>query len=244
MELIPAIDLLDGKVVRLHKGDYAAVTIYSDDPVSQARRFHEAGATRLHVVDLAAARDGKPHHAELIEAMVRAVPMAVQVGGGIRDVATAQSWFSAGVSRVVLGTAAVQEPEVVAALCAAHPQGVVVAVDARHGEVAVKGWTEGSGISALDLARQMDALGVAAILHTAIERDGTREGPDVAATVAMQAAVRADVIASGGIGTLEHVSALGRQGVRAAVCGRALFSGAFTLPEAIAAARDASAHIA
>jgi phosphoribosylformimino-5-aminoimidazole carboxamide ribotide isomerase len=142
------------------------------------------------------------------------------------------------VARVVLGTAAVRDPELVAALCEAHPAGVVVAVDARHGEVAVQGWTEGSGISALELARKMDALGVAAILHTAIERDGTREGPDVAATAQMQDAVKAMVIASGGIGSLEHVRGLARSGVRAAVCGRALFAGAFTLPQAIAAASE------
>lgn len=236
MELIPAIDLLGGKVVRLRKGDYSAVTVYSDDPPAQAALFHRAGARRLHVVDLDGARDGKPTNMAVIRAILQAAPLRVQVGGGIRDEAVAERWLEAGVERVVLGTAAVKQPELVRRLCARHPQAVVVAVDARGGEVAVEGWLEASGRSAVELARQVDGWGVAAILHTVIDRDGTHEGPDVASTVALQAEVRAEVIASGGIGSLEHIRALAAAGVRASVCGRALYSGGFSLEEALLAA--------
>ena len=236
MEFIPAIDLLGGKAVRLHKGDYAAVTVYSEDPPAQAREFYDAGARMLHVVDLDGAREGAQRNVAVIEAILRAAPLRIEVAGGIRDEVTARRWLDAGVERVVFGTAAIKQPDLVERLCKQHPGGVVVAVDARGGEVAVEGWLEQSGKRAHDLARQVDAWGAAAILYTVIERDGTREGPDVAATVALQAEVRATVIASGGIGSLEHVRALAAAGVRAAVCGRALYSGAFTLQQALAAA--------
>ncbi|MBK8173635.1 MAG: 1-(5-phosphoribosyl)-5-[(5-phosphoribosylamino)methylideneamino]imidazole-4-carboxamide isomerase [Sandaracinaceae bacterium] len=232
MELIPAIDILDGKVVRLHKGDYDTATIYADDPVACAKRFCDAGARRLHVVDLDGARDGKPVNAATIRAIVKSTQLAVQVGGGIRNHDTAARWFDAGVERVVLGTSAVKAPAFVEELCKARPLAVVVAIDARHGEVAVEGWKEGSGMLTADLAQRADAWGAAAILFTAIERDGTREGPDVVATAALQAQLRATVIASGGIGSLDDLRALAKANVRAAVCGRALYSGAFTLDEA------------
>jgi phosphoribosylformimino-5-aminoimidazole carboxamide ribotide isomerase len=238
VELIPSIDLLAGKVVRLHKGNYAAVTIYSDDPPAQARRFHAAGAQRLHVVDLDGARDGKPGNVAVIAAILKATGLRVQVGGGIRDEPSAQRWLDAGVERVVLGTAAVKQPDLVRRLCARNSAGVVVAVDARQGEVAVEGWLEGSGRSVVDLAREVDGWGAAAILHTVIDRDGTNAGPDVAATARLQAAVKTTVIASGGIGSLEHITALAAAGVRAAVCGRALYSGAFSLEQALAAAEQ------
>jgi phosphoribosylformimino-5-aminoimidazole carboxamide ribotide isomerase len=237
MELIPAIDLLGGKVVRLHRGDYAAVTVYSDDPPAQARRFYEQGARRLHVVDLDGARDGKPGNVDTITAIMNAAPLRVQVGGGIRDAAAVERWLAAGVERVVLGTAAVKQPELVERLCAEHPQSIIAALDARGGQVAVEGWLESSGRAVHELARQVDGWGVAAILYTVIERDGTSEGPDVRATLALQADVKATVIASGGIGTLGHIAALARAGARAAVCGRALYSGAFTLQQALDEAR-------
>jgi len=240
LDLIPAIDLLDGRVVRLHKGRYDEVTVYSDNPAEQAKKFFDAGARRLHVVDLDGARSGLPANAASIEAIMRAAPLSVQVGGGIRDVGIAERWFATGVSRVVLGTAAVKSPAFVRELCAARPGGVVVALDERDGEVAVEGWLEGSGQRVDALAATVDGWGAAAILHTVIERDGTREGPDVLATKALQSKVRATVIASGGIGTLDHIVALVRAGVRAAVCGRALYSGAFTLEEAFAAASGKS----
>jgi phosphoribosylformimino-5-aminoimidazole carboxamide ribotide isomerase len=237
VELIPSIDLLNGKVVRLHKGDYAQVTVYADDAAAQARRFHEAGAQRLHVVDLDGARAGKPGNRAAIEAILRAVPeLKVQVGGGVRDRAAVERWLGDGVDRVVLGTAAVKTPELVQELCAQHPAAIIVAVDARGGRVAIEGWLEISAHPVLELGRQVDAWGAAAILYTVIDRDGTRDGPDIEATLALQSQVNATVIASGGIGSLEHVRALASAGARAAVCGRALYSGAFSLEQGLAAA--------
>ncbi|MEM1415507.1 MAG: 1-(5-phosphoribosyl)-5-[(5-phosphoribosylamino)methylideneamino]imidazole-4-carboxamide isomerase [Myxococcota bacterium] len=235
MELIPAIDLLEGKVVRLRQGRYEEPTVYDDDPVGVAARFAEAGARRLHVVDLDGARDGAPGNVEVIAAILARVPVAVQVGGGIRDAEVAARWLDAGAERVVLGTAAIKNPALVRSLAETRAGSVVVAVDARGGEVAVEGWTEGSGVAAEALAREVDGWGAAAILYTNIERDGMRGGPDVPGTAALQAQVEATVIASGGIGSLAHLVALREAGVRAAVCGRALYGGAFTLPEAFAA---------
>jgi phosphoribosylformimino-5-aminoimidazole carboxamide ribotide isomerase len=240
MELIPAIDLLGGKVVRLTRGRYDQVTVYSERPVEQARLFYDAGARRIHIVDLDGAREGEPKNLTVIEAMLRAVPVGIQVGGGIRDEATAARWFSAGAQRVVLGTAAIKQPALVQDLCRKYPDGVVVAVDERDGEVAIEGWLEGSGVSAQELAARVDDWGVAALLHTVIARDGTREGPDIDATLALQAQVRATVIASGGIGDLGHIRSLAERGVRAAVCGRALLSGAFSVESAFAAAGSGS----
>jgi len=235
MEMIPAIDLLAGKVVRLHKGDYAQVTVYSDDPADQARRFLAAGATKLHVVDLDGARDGKPGNRAVIEAILAAAPgLSVQVGGGIRTRDTAEHWFQSGASRVVLGTVAIKDPELAQRLCSDHPGGVVVALDAKGGMIAVEGWLETTGQPVVEVARRVDAWGVAAILYTDIDRDGTREGPAVQATFALQEVVRATVIASGGIGSLEHLVALRDAGVRSTVCGKALYSGAFTLEQAFA----------
>jgi len=236
MELIPAIDLLGGKVVRLTRGRYDQVTVYSERPVEQARLFFDAGARRLHVVDLDGARAGEPRNLAVIEAILRAVPVRIQIGGGIRDRQTARRWFEAGAERIVLGTAAVKQPDFVRELCAEHPGGIVVAVDERDGRVAVEGWVETSGVTSHSLAEQVDAWGVAAVLHTVIARDGTREGPDIDATLALQAAVKATVIASGGIGELAHIRELAARGVRAAVCGRGLLSGSFSVADAFAAA--------
>ncbi len=233
MELIPAIDLLGGKVVRLTQGRYDQVTVYSDDPVGVAMSFERDGATRLHVVDLDGARDAKPGNLAIIEGILAATKLRVQVGGGVRDANVAARWRAAGAERIVLGTAAIKDPELVRAL--ARGGEVVVAIDARSGEVAIEGWLEGSGVRASELARDVDAWGVAAILYTNIERDGTREGPDVEGTAAMQRDVQCTVIASGGIGAREHLTSLAAAGVRSAVCGRALYGGAFTLPEAFAA---------
>jgi phosphoribosylformimino-5-aminoimidazole carboxamide ribotide isomerase len=237
MELIPAIDLLEGKVVRLHKGDYAQVTVYSDDPVGQAKLFAAAGAKRLHVVDLDGARAGKPGNREVIEAILAAAPsLQVQVGGGIRSEEIAAHWFASGAARVVLGTAAIKDPHLVRMLCRQHPEGIVIALDGKDGLVAVEGWLEATDKRVERVACEVDAWGACAILFTDIDRDGTREGPAVIPTARLQESVRATVIASGGIGTLAHISALRDAGVRAAVCGRALYSGAFTLDAAFRAA--------
>jgi phosphoribosylformimino-5-aminoimidazole carboxamide ribotide isomerase len=239
MDLIPAVDILEGKVVRLQQGDYQRVTVYDDDPAAAAARFADAGATRLHVVDLDGARDGRPGNVAAIERILSRTPLAVQVGGGVRDRSAAERWLEAGAARVVLGTAAVKDPELVEALCQSHPGAVIIAIDARGGEVAVEGWLEGSGRRAEDLARQVDGWGAGAILFTNIDRDGMRTGPDVEGTAALQGLVKATVIASGGIGALDHLRALARAGVREAVCGRALYSGAFTLEEAFRTCAEA-----
>lgn len=235
MELIPAIDILGGKVVRLHQGRYDAVTVYAEDAAAMAEQFEAAGARRLHVVDLDGAKDGKPGNVPSIERILARTKLAVQVGGGIRNVDAANRWLDAGAKRVVLGTAAIKDPQLPRGLAEAHPGGVIIAIDARDGEVKVEGWLEGTGTSATDLAATVDRWGVDGILYTNIERDGTREGPDVESTASLQRGVRATVIASGGIGALDHLRALHAAGVRAAVCGRALYSGAFTLAEAFAA---------
>lgn len=233
MELIPAIDLLEGKVVRLHQGDYAKVTVYSDDPAGQAKQFAELGATRLHVVDLDGARSGKPGNRATIERILAAAPgLKVQIGGGIRTREIAEQWYAAGAARVVLGTVAIKDPALAEALCRARPDGVVVALDAKDGMIAVEGWLETTGKPVHEVAQQVDGWGAAAILFTDIARDGTREGPAVDATAALQKSVRATVIASGGIGALADLSALRAAGVRSAVCGRALYSGAFALADA------------
>lgn len=235
MELIPAIDLLGGKVVRLHKGDYAQVTVYSDDPAGQAKLFQDAGARRLHVVDLDGARDGKPGNRHVIEQILKAAPgLLVQVGGGIRTREVAEAWYAAGAKRVVLGTVAIKNPQLARDLCLAHPDGVVVALDAKGGIIAVEGWLEATGKPLHEVAADVDSWGVGAVLFTDIDRDGTREGPAVEATAELQRAMQATVIASGGIGELAHLAALRASGVRSSVCGRALYSGAFTLAEAFA----------
>ena len=238
MELIPAIDLLDGKVVRLHQGKYDEVTVYDDDPVSMAKRFEAAGARRLHVVDLEGARRGTPAHVPVIQGILRETGLEVQIGGGVRNEDVASKWIDAGAARVVLGTIVVKAPDVARAICERHPGAVVMALDARDGKVAVEGWQEQSEQDVTELAKEVDAWNIAAILFTNIHRDGTREGPDVEATAAHQAAVSTTVIASGGIGSLDHLRALAMAGVRASVCGRALYSGAFTLSEGFAALRE------
>jgi phosphoribosylformimino-5-aminoimidazole carboxamide ribotide isomerase len=234
MELIPAIDLLDGKVVRLHQGRYDEVTVYDDDPVAMAERFEAAGARRLHVVDLEGARTGSPAHVPVIQGILRATNLQVQVGGGVRTEDVATRWIEAGAARVVLGTMIVKAPELARAICQRHPSKVVMALDARDGKLAVEGWQEQSQQEVTELAKEVDGWDIAAILFTNIRRDGTREGPDVEATAELQSKVSTTVIASGGIGSLDHLRALSSAGVRASVCGRALYSGAFTLPEAFA----------
>ncbi len=237
--LVPAIDLLDGRVVRLHQGDYAKVTVYADDALAEAKRFRDAGATRLHVVDLEGARtrvdarEGQGAQHALVERIVRETSLAVQVGGGIRSAEVARRWLDAGAARVVIGTAVVREPAWVRALASERGVAVIAALDARDGEIRIAGWLEGSGRRVEDVAAECDAWGVGAILFTDIGRDGTGGGPAVEATAALQRSVRATVIASGGIGALDHVEALVHAGVREAVCGRALYEGAFDYASAV-----------
>lgn len=240
MELIPAIDLLGGKVVRLHKGDYDEATAYADDPVAQAQAFAASGAGRLHVVDLDGARSGVPGHLREIAAILGRVSIGVQVGGGVRTKEAAERWFDAGAERVILGTVAVRDPDLASALCAAYPGRIVIAIDAKGDDVAVEGWREGTGVGVRSLARTADGWGAGAILYTDIERDGTGLGPAVERTAALSVGLNAQVIASGGIGTLQHLEALAAASVGAAVCGRALYTKAFTLEEALRVVERAS----
>ncbi|MEY2753908.1 MAG: 1-(5-phosphoribosyl)-5-[(5-phosphoribosylamino) methylideneamino] imidazole-4-carboxamide isomerase [Actinomycetota bacterium] len=235
-ELYPAIDLRDGKVVRLLQGDYAQQTTYGDDPVAVALGFAEAGAPWIHVVDLDAARSGSPVNRPVVAAIAAAVAgrARVQTGGGVRSVGDAQALADAGVARVVMGSAAVADPSLVE--LAARVVDVAVGLDHRGGEIAVHGWTEGSGVS-LD-----DALGwfpsAAAFVITDIARDGMLGGPDVDGLAAAAAATRIPVIASGGVATLDDVAALGRvPGIAGVITGKALYEGRFTVAEALAVLR-------
>ncbi len=228
MILYPAIDLKDGACVRLLRGDMARATVYADDPAAQARSFAQAGCQWLHVVDLDGAFAGRPVNRNAIEAIVAAVDVPIQLGGGVRDRATLEAWLAAGISRVVLGTAAVRDPAFVEAACASHPGRVAVGIDARGGRAAVDGWSETSDVPALDLARRAAEAGAAAIVYTDIARDGALEGPNLAATRAIAQAVDIPVIASGGVaglGDLAALKALEGDGVAGVIVGRAFYDG-------------------
>jgi phosphoribosylformimino-5-aminoimidazole carboxamide ribotide isomerase len=236
MLLIPAIDLKDGKCVRLRQGRMDEATIYSDDPVEVAARWVAAGARRLHLVDLDGAMAGKPVNDSVIRHIVSAFPETpVQVGGGIRDRATVERVLAAGVRFVILGTQAVRDPEQVDRLCQDFPQRIVVGLDARAGAVATEGWTELSEVSANQLAKRFEGSGVVAIVYTEISRDGMLSGIDLERTVALAEAVSVPVIASGGVASLDDIHALcavEAQGVSGAIVGRALYEGTLDFAEA------------
>jgi phosphoribosylformimino-5-aminoimidazole carboxamide ribotide isomerase len=241
MELFPAIDLLDGRAVRLYQGDYDRETIYNDDPVEQARLFAAEGARWIHVVDLDAARSGTPRNRDVIAAIVDAVDVPVQTGGGVRDDAAADALFEAGVTRVVLGTAALEDPALVRRLASRVP--VAVGLDARGREVAVRGWEQGSGRDLLDVAREFADAGVEALIVTEIGRDGTLSGPDIEGLGEVLDATELPVIASGGVGVLDDLRALmalrsGGRALAGAIVGRAIYEGAFTVSQALEALRD------
>jgi phosphoribosylformimino-5-aminoimidazole carboxamide ribotide isomerase len=236
LQVIPAIDLLEGRVVRLAEGRRDRATVYGDDPLPFVERFAKAGASLVHVVDLEGAFAGRPAQVELLSrvaARARELGVAIQSGGGIRDAAAVETLIEHGVSRVVVGTLAVREPEVVEGLCTRHPGAIVVAIDARDGLVAVDGWTTTSTMPATELATRAAAWGAAALLFTDVRRDGLQVGAEVEATAALQQLVDIPVIASGGIGSLRDLIALRDAGVRAVVVGRALYEGNFTVEEAL-----------
>jgi len=240
LELYPAIDLRDGRCVRLYQGDYGRETVYGEDPVAQALAFEAEGAAWIHVVDLDAARTGEPLNRPVVAAIAAAVSVPVQTGGGVRDEAAAEALIDAGVARVVLGTAALEHPDLVRRLAPRFP--VAVGLDARGREVAVRGWEEGSGRDLLDVAREFADAGVAALVVTEIGRDGTLQGPDLEGLAAVLDATEIDVIASGGVGSLDDLRALdelevGGRRLAGAIVGRALYEGAFTLTAALGAAR-------
>lgn len=241
MLIIPAIDLRGGRCVRLVQGRADAETVYSDDPVAVARAFAEAGARRLHVVDLDGAFEGLPRNLDVVTAIVQAVDIPVELGGGIRDMAAVDEVLRRGVQWVILGTAAVEQPELVDEACRRHPGRILVGIDARNGQVAVRGWVEGTAVDAVALARDMGRRGVEEIIFTDIARDGTLQGPNLEA-LARVAAAGPRVIASGGVSSLDDVralTALEAQGVVGVIIGKALYTGAVDLKEALALAGNA-----
>lgn len=237
MEVIPAIDLLDGCAVRLRKGNYDEVTVYSEDPPALARTW-ASKIERIHVVDLEGARAGRAVQADLVRTVVTAFGGKTQVGGGIRSIEAVESYAELGVDRIVLGTAALRDPDLVEQAARAHPDTVVVAVDARNGFVATEGWLDTSETPAVEVVRRYAHLPLAAILYTDIDRDGTEVGPNLEATERLARDGGLPVIASGGVGTLEHLRGLAatREPIVGAIVGRAIHEGRFTIDEAVRAA--------
>ncbi len=228
MIVFPAIDLKDGAAVRLLRGEMDTAKVFNPDPAAQARTFAEAGFRWLHLVDLNGAFEGRPVNRAAVDAILAAVDLPVQLGGGIRDMATIETWLDAGVVRVILGTAAVKDPDLVREACQRFAGRVVVGIDARGGRVAVEGWAEQSDLAAHDLARRFEDAGVAALVYTDIERDGALQGVNVAATAALAEAVSIPVIASGGVSSLDDIAALlavEDRGIEGVICGRALYDG-------------------
>ncbi len=229
MELIPAIDLKDGKCVRLRQGAMDDVTIYSDDPVEMARRWVEAGARRLHMVDLDGAISGTPRNAAAVHAVCEAFPeLPIQVGGGVRDEDTVQTYLDAGVRYVIIGTKAVTAPHFVNDLCLEFPGHIIVGLDAKEGKVAVDGWSKLSHHDVIDMAQRFEEDGVEAIIYTDISRDGMMSGVNIESTVALARAITIPVIASGGITNLDDVRALcavADEGIQGAITGRAIYEG-------------------
>jgi phosphoribosylformimino-5-aminoimidazole carboxamide ribotide isomerase len=237
MILYPAIDLKDGRCVRLVRGEMAQATVFNDDPAAQARAFEAQGFAWLHVVDLNGAFAGRPVNAPAVEAILAAVSIPVQLGGGIRDLATIEMWLGKGVRRVILGTAAVRNPPLVREACEKFPGRIVVGIDARGGKVAVEGWAETSELSAIELARRFEDAGVAAIIYTDIDRDGVLQGLNLPATAELARATSIPVVASGGLAGMADIKALLRPQFRmieGAVAGRALYDGRLDAREALA----------
>jgi len=235
--LFPAIDLKNGECVRLIRGDMAQATVFNDDPASQAKAFQDAGFTYLHVVDLDGAFAGEARNAGAVERILQTVTVPVQLGGGIRTMAHIESWLEKGLSRVILGTVAVRQPDLVKQACAAFPGRIAVGIDARDGFVAVEGWAEKSEITAIDLAQKFADCGVAAIIYTDIARDGVLKGLNFEATLDLAAAVPIPVIASGGLASIDDVARLLEPDCRnlaGAITGRALYDGRLDAAEALA----------
>ena len=236
MILYPAIDLKDGMCVRLLRGEMDTATRYNDDPADQARRFAGAGCTWLHVVDLDGAITGRSVNEGALGAILEAAKVSVQLGGGIRDLAAIERWLAAGVSRCILGTVALEQPDLVKEACRRWPARIAVAIDARTGLVAVEGWARTSSVKALDLALRFEDAGAAAIIYTDIARDGAMSGPNIDAIVDLAFALTTPVIASGGVSSLDDLKVLKRHeqaGIAGVICGRALYDGAIDLKRAL-----------
>lgn len=235
MILYPAIDLKDGQCVRLYKGEMTQATVFNDDPAAQAKAFEDAGCEWLHLVDLNGAFAGAPVNAQAVEAILARVSVPAQLGGGIRDMATIERWLDKGLARVILGTVAVEDPDLVRTAARAFPGQVAVGLDARGGKVATRGWAEETTLEVTDLAKSFEDAGIAAIIYTDINRDGAMQGPNIAATAALARAVSIPVIASGGVSSLADLIALRDCGapLDGAISGRALYDGAIDLAAAL-----------
>ena len=242
MIVYPAIDILEGRVVRMTRGDFATVEDVARSPLEAAKRLVGDGAEWLHVVDLDGARTGRPGNLEHIRSIANRFTVKLQAGGGIRDFDTAEAFAEAGVTRIVVGTAAVRDKELIDRLVDRHADGMAVAVDARNGKVATAGWTETSDVLASDLARDLAIQGVPTLIYTNVSLDGTLQGVDLASTEAVARAFGGDVIYSGGVGSVADIAALAKlkhRGLRGVIVGRALYMGRFTLQQAIAATKTA-----
>ncbi|BBD60464.1 1-(5-phosphoribosyl)-5-[(5-phosphoribosylamino) methylideneamino]imidazole-4-carboxamide isomerase [Nostoc sp. HK-01] len=238
MDVIPAIDLLEGRCVRLYQGDYEKSQVFSENPVDVAQQWVDQGATRLHLVDLDGAKAGKVVNLKAIEVIAQAISVPIEVGGGLRDRSSVQQVFNLGVQWAILGTVAVEQPQLVQELCQEFPQQIIIGIDARNGKVATRGWLETSEVLATQLAVRMQELGAAAIIYTDIHRDGTLSGPNIEALRELTHAISIPVIASGGVSSvtdLLSLLALEAQGVTGAIVGRALYTGDILLPEALRA---------
>lgn len=233
MEVIPAIDLRGGRCVRLQQGDYDRETVFGEDPAGMASHWESEGATRLHLVDLDGAREGRPVNVEAVRAILQRVEIPCQLGGGVRDDATTETWLEAGLERVIIGTRALQDPAWFRRLVGRHPGRIVLGLDARGGKVATAGWLDVSEVEAWTLAEQFDDLPLAAVVYTDIARDGMLGGPNLEATAALAERFKTPVIASGGVGSLDDLDRLAQTSVAGCIVGRALYEGRFRLPEAL-----------
>lgn len=234
MILYPAIDLKDGQAVRLYKGDMDKATVFHDTPAAQALEFQQAGCEWVHLVDLNGAFAGEPVNGQVVEDILNTVSVPCQLGGGIRDMATIEAWITKGLSRVILGTVAVEDPALVRQAAKEFPGKIAVGLDARDGRVATRGWATETDIMVTDLARDFEDAGIAAIIYTDINRDGAMTGPNIPATEALARAVNIPVIASGGVSSMDDLHALKNTGViSGAISGRALYDGAIDLAEAL-----------
>jgi len=238
MEIIPAIDLRNGKCVRLYQGDYGKETIFSDDPISVALRWQSEGARRLHIVDLDGAAQGKPGNLDTIEDIVTAIDIPVQVGGGIRSIETIEQLFATGVERAILGTVAVEKPDLVKEACQRFSDRIIISIDARDSLVATRGWLQKSEVIASSLASKMIELGVMRFIYTDISRDGTLTSPNFEAIAEFLSQVSAPVIAAGGISSVYHLTKLAELGVEGAIVGKAIYTGDVTLANAFKAIRE------
>ena len=233
MEVIPAIDLKDGRCVRLLQGDFQKETVFSTDPAAVARRWQKAGAPRIHVVDLDGATSGKPRNSEAVTRILEAIDIPIQLGGGIRNMKTLESWLARGVQRVVLGTAAVETPDFLIEACTRFGDSVIAGIDARNGKVAASGWTRTTEVDAISLVGRAKDLGARRIIYTDIATDGMLTGPNLESIREVTSHTRLPVIASGGVTTIDHLVSLNALGVEGAIIGRALYTGDLDLREAI-----------